>query len=146
MGHVCLLLSFCSVSSGSDSDSDDSERSTADIDLSCLMRNDVNNVKEASADSNDSSAGEDDFNPFGNSGSDDEGIYMITKFIYFIIVSCTKLSRNIITPCVLGPSLRSRCMMVIRVQEGMWSSCVSFTRPHLSCTHITFMHVRCRLP
>lgn len=85
------------MSSGSDSDSDDSERSTADIDLSCLIRNDVNNVKEASPDSNDSSAGEDDFNPFGNSGSDDEGIYMITKFIYFIIVSCTKLSRNITT-------------------------------------------------
>ena len=98
MGHVCSLLPFCSVSSGSDSDSDDSERSTADIDLSCLIRNDVNNVKEPSPDSNDSSAGEDDFNPFGNSGSDDEGIYMIAKFIYFIIVSCTKLSRNITTP------------------------------------------------
>lgn len=86
------------MSSGSDSDSDDSERSTADIDLSCLIRNDVNNVKEASPDSNDSSAGEDDFNPFGNSGSDDEGIYMIAKFIYFTTVSCTKLSRNITTP------------------------------------------------
>ncbi|XP_073258615.1 protein strawberry notch homolog 1-like isoform X3 [Porites lutea] len=67
------------LSSGSDSDSDDSERSTADIDLSCLIRNDVNNVKEASPNSNDSSAGEDDFNPFGNSGSDDEDPWLHRK-------------------------------------------------------------------
>ena len=73
----CSLICIClidSVSSGSDSDSDESNKSDASW---CK-----NIVKEeqtlvAEPDSDDSSAGEEDFNPFGNSGSEDEGIIII---------------------------------------------------------------------
>ena len=61
------------MSSGSDSGSDDSDKSNADSEMSCLSRNSIKEETIQVAESDDSSAGEDDFNPFGNSGSEDEG-------------------------------------------------------------------------
>lgn len=66
-----------SVSSGSDSDSDESNKSDAS-----WCKNIVKEEQSLAADpvSDDSSAGEEDFNPFGNSGSEDEGIIVIACF------------------------------------------------------------------
>ena len=70
----CSLICVClvhSVSSGSDSDSDKSNKSDASW-CKNIVKEDQTLVAEP--DSDDSSAGEEDFNPFGNSGSEDEGI------------------------------------------------------------------------
>lgn len=68
-----LLVLFHSVSSGSDSDSDDSEKNNAESDSSNCNKQSVKS--EVAAESGNSSAAEDedDFNPFGMSGSEDEG-------------------------------------------------------------------------
>lgn len=68
-----LLILFHSVSSGSDSDSDDSEKSNAESESSNFNKQSVK--EKAAAESGNSSAAEDedDFNPFGMSGSEDEG-------------------------------------------------------------------------
>lgn len=61
---------FHSVSSGSDSDSDDSEKNRIESELSNL-----NKPADDGADSGNSTVAEDedDFNPFRMSGSEDEG-------------------------------------------------------------------------
>ena len=68
-----LLVLLLSVSSGSDSDSDESEKNIAQSDLSNY--HDKHSSKNNAAESGNSSAAEDedDFNPFGSSGSEDEG-------------------------------------------------------------------------
>ena len=60
------------MSSGSDSDSDDSEKNNKESQLSNLNKPSGN---DEGADSGNSTVAEDedDFNPFGISGSDDEG-------------------------------------------------------------------------
>lgn len=67
------------LSSGSDSGSDDSDKSNADSEISCLSRNSIKEETIQVAESDDSSAGEDDFNPFGNSGSEDEDPWLHRK-------------------------------------------------------------------
>ena len=65
---------FGLVSSGSDSDSDDSGKSAANSEMSSWSKSSIKGEETmAEAELEDSSAGDDDFNPFGNSGSDDEG-------------------------------------------------------------------------
>ena len=63
---------FHSVSSGSDSDSDDSEKNSTESELSNWNKSGGN---DDGADSGNSTVAEDedDFNPFRMSGSDDEG-------------------------------------------------------------------------
>ncbi|XP_067030451.1 protein strawberry notch homolog 1-like isoform X3 [Acropora muricata] len=58
--------------STSESDSDDSGKGTSSMQDEGLM-NTVKEEESLTADSSESTAGEDDFNPFGNSGSEDEG-------------------------------------------------------------------------
>lgn len=60
------------MSSGSDSDSDDSEKNSPENELSNLNKPSGN---DGGADSGNSTVAEDedDFNPFGMSGSEDEG-------------------------------------------------------------------------
>ena len=69
---VCAPVLFRSVSSGSDSDSDDSEKNNTESELPKLNKPSGN---DEGADSGNSTVAEDedDFNPFGMSGSDDEG-------------------------------------------------------------------------
>ena len=66
-----LLLYVPLVSSGSDSDTNDEDKSNADDDLASYLSRE--SAGDEFANSGDSSAAEDDFNPFGGSGSEDEG-------------------------------------------------------------------------
>lgn len=65
------------LSSGSDSDSDDSGKN--DVDMPNKMNKSVKEEESVTADSDQSTAGEDDFNPFGNSGSEDEDPWLHRK-------------------------------------------------------------------
>lgn len=80
-----VCASFHSVSSGSDSDSDDSEKNSTENELSKLNKPSGN---DEGADSGNSTVAEDedDFNPFGMSGSEDEGEHL--QFVFQIF--CTQ--------------------------------------------------------
>ncbi|XP_067030449.1 protein strawberry notch homolog 1-like isoform X1 [Acropora muricata] len=64
--------------STSESDSDDSGKGTSSMQDEGLM-NTVKEEESLTADSSESTAGEDDFNPFGNSGSEDEDPWLHRK-------------------------------------------------------------------
>lgn len=102
VGKLCIYL-FDSVSSGSDSASDDSGKSADNPEISNGSRNldTGEDILAAAADSDDSSAGEDDFNPFGNSGSEDEGNTAVALCIYIACCECIGLTGSHVVVCVL---------------------------------------------
>lgn len=89
---------FDLVSSGSDSDSDDSGKSAGNNEISSWSKSNIKEEKTmAEAELEDSSAGEDDFNPFGNSGSEDEGNPSII-FMYPWTITCMLTAKRSLDP------------------------------------------------
>ena len=77
---TCDVQCLCYSVSASESDSDDSDKGNS----SMKDESQITTVKEEeirTADSGESTAGEDDFNPFGNSGSEDEGNVLLTLYL-----------------------------------------------------------------
>ena len=80
MGVGCDVQCLCYSVSASESDSDDSDEGNSSMQDECQ----ITSVKEEeilTADSGESTAGEDDFNPFGNSGSEDESNVLSTPYL-----------------------------------------------------------------
>ena len=77
---ACDVQCICYSVSTLESDSDDSGKGV----FSMQDESPITTVKEEeilTGDSGESAAGEDDFNPFGNSGSEDEGNMLSTLYL-----------------------------------------------------------------
>ena len=93
---ACDVRCLCYSVSTSESDSDDSGKGI----FSMQDESPVTIVKEEeilTADSGESTAGEDDFNPFGNSGSEDEGNVLSTLYLSLKIIQESGL-RTLLLP------------------------------------------------
>lgn len=108
------------LSSGSDSASDDSGKSADNPEISNGSRNldTVEDILAAAADSDDSSAGEDDFNPFGNSGSEDEDPWLHRKTKKNSKIKSQTGSPDI---SVAGPSYSALAAAGLKVASLPWS-------------------------
>ena len=79
-GVDCDVQCLCYSVSASESDSDDSDKGNSFMQDESQMTT-VKEEEILTADSGESTAGEDDFNPFGNSGSEDEGNVLSTLYL-----------------------------------------------------------------
>ena len=76
----CDVQCLCCSVSASESDSDDSDKGNSSMQDESQMTT-VKEEEILTADSGESTAGEDDFNPFENSGSEDEGNVLSTLYL-----------------------------------------------------------------
>ena len=76
----CDVQCLCYSVSASESESDDSDKGNSFMQDESQMTT-VKEEEILTADSGESTAGEDDFNPFGNSGSEDEGNVLSTLYL-----------------------------------------------------------------
>ena len=93
---ACDVQCLCYSVSTSESDSDDSGKGIFPMQDESPMTI-VKEEEILTADSGESTAGEDDFNPFGNSGSEDEGNVLSTLYLSLKIIQESGL-RTLLLP------------------------------------------------